>query len=338
MKNQQKYNTAAFLEEYRILKQLAAFEDNVPEDSAVPAPADTAGQFQLPDGLVSPFNPLVCEGDIRLLPQTERLTYGAVLKWDEQHALLIPFSRCENPATDQEMYIEDASERALHMRIYQLWNARTVNLAVLARSWLMDRLPEHDLVRLKQLLGHIWLKDKLEDDSILNRTGLPLLPGSDIRKSYLAEELDNFRALDEEDARQETCPLYLGNVSCLHIFQQAEEELQAAAGAETQSELYLLSDSGLRYLGTLDFEDFVRHPAGMQLPRFNWYSEQRPEGSVPWMSVLFRHRETGKMLGCGILTPLVSDAWETSLLYPVRAENTPEIRSPNEIQVILCGE
>ena len=73
MKNQQEYNTAAFLEEYRILKQLAAFEDDAPEDSAVPAPADAAGQFQLPDGLVSPFNPLVCEGDIRLLPQTERL-------------------------------------------------------------------------------------------------------------------------------------------------------------------------------------------------------------------------------------------------------------------------
>ena len=135
MNNIQKQNTLAFIKEYTILNELKNIT------------AEDTEEYSTSEKLVmtrtaNPFNITVQRGEIRLLSQTERLTYGVVMSCSWNNCLLIPFSSFRNPATDREMYISDAEDRPLFQRVYQVWNVRTVQTALLSQSWKMYQLSE----------------------------------------------------------------------------------------------------------------------------------------------------------------------------------------------------
>ena len=328
-----KTNTAAFIRELQILNQLTDLDsqDDVYEGSA------SEGEMRMKAAeQVSPFDWLVRTGEIRLLSQTDRLTYGAILPWDWNHALLIPFSHAENPATDQEMYVSDGENRGLFQQVYQLWNARTVNRAILAKSWIAGTVPKEDMSRLNQMLQHIWLGEKL-DVELQNRTGLPLLEGKDIRKKYLDEELANFAKLDLADAEAEWSMNELESEPLILRFEElkAEAELQAAAGRNMLSEAYVLARSGLKFLQGIELTDFEKIPAGKPLPHFCWSAENLPGLGSGFFQVLFRHRRTGKILGTG---PVLNQpfGFEIILANPIDPEDVPELSAPSDIQLIFC--
>ena len=109
---QQEKNTVKFLEEFKQKELLKTFkfEDELENEvESVP---------EIPAGLVSPFDIFIKEGEIRLLSQTDKLTYCAVMPLDWKQCLLIPFSHCENPATDQEMYAT-GTERGLFQQAHR---------------------------------------------------------------------------------------------------------------------------------------------------------------------------------------------------------------------------
>ena len=329
----QRKNTAAFIRELEILKQLDSLQ--IGEDEFASSAVDEQ-QRKTASRLVSKFDWLLRPGEIRLLSQTNRLTYGVVLPWDWYHALLIPFSHAENPATDQEMYVSDGKNRGMFQQVYQLWNARTVNRTVLGRSWVMGKIPTEDMSRLNRLLHHIWLGEKL-DDELRNLTGLPLRTGKDIRKSYLNEELANFAVLDRLDAEAEWAVEELESEPVILRFEELkpEAELQAAAGKNLLSEAYVLTDGGLKFLQGIELTDFEKVRAGNQLPQFCWTAEILPGLGAGSFQVLFRHRKTGKILGTG---PVLKQAfgYEIILANPVDPEDVPELSAPSDIQLIFC--
>ena len=329
----QKNNTLAFVTELEIVNQLDGLGiEEIEFDST----ADDEKLRQTACKMVSKFDWLIQPGEIRLLSQTDRLTYGAILPWDWNHALLIPFSHAENPATDQEMYASDGEIRGLFQQVYQLWNARTVNRSILAKSWIAGTVPKEDMSRLNQMLQHIWLGEKL-DVELQNRTGLPLLEGKDIRKKYLDEELANFAKLDLADAEAEWAMNELESEPLILRFEElkAEVELQAAAGRNMLSEAYVLTPDGLKFLQGIELTDFEKIRAGKPLPHFCWSAENLPGLGSGFYQVLFRHRQTGKILGTG---PVLNQpfGFEIILANPIDPEDVPELSAPADIQLIFC--
>ena len=336
---EQKIDTAAFLRDFKLQEQLRALEEVDEREDRINTEKNISNFSSYPErkGLVSPFNTKIIPGEFRLLSQTDHLTYAAVLPWDDIRVLLIPLSTFEHPASDQEMYVEESEKQALHMKVYQVWNARTVNKAVLARSWVMGKMSERDIQRLQQLLRHIWLEDALEDDSICKLTGIPLLPGKDIRKRYMIREQENFRELDSEDLAVEEIPFVLHDTGSWKVFNEAELNLQAAAGETSLSECYLLTESNLKYLGPITLENFVEIPEKGTLPEFKWYADQMLPEWKTWMPVLFRHKRTGTVLGSSLLTPFPDGGVLVSLDNPAKNEEL-QISSPRDIQLIFFNE
>ena len=328
-----KKNTMLFLNELTLQKQLEKLDVGIEEYTGG---GNDEHQRQVASGLTSPFDWLVKDWEIRLLAETETLTYGVVLPWDWNHALLVPFSHCSHPATDEEMYASDGESRGMFQQVYQVWNARTVNRTVLAKSWIHGIIPEQDKAALNQMLRHHWLGAELCSE-ISSRTGIPLLEGKDIRKKYMEEELANFAVLDAADAEAEWAKDELENEHIVLQFNalRGEVQLQAAAGKNFLSEAYLLTRSGLKFLLGIELTDFEKVPAGNQLPHFCWLAETLPESCRLNMQVLFRSRKTGQILGSGILLKQ-KFGYEIVLANPIEPEDTPELNSPTDIQVILC--
>lgn len=328
----QKNNTRAFVAELEIRNQLEAvgFE---PEEMK-PSESDEK-QRRMAAEMVAPFDWHLQTGEIRLLSQTDRLTYGVILPWDWNHLLLIPLSHASHPATDQEMYVSDG-ERGMFQQVYQLWNARTVNKSVLAKSWEMGKITEEDLSCLNQFLRHIWLGDKLSQ-SIIDRTGLPLLQGNDIRKPYLDRELSNFIPLDKIDEEAEWAEHELKSPSVILRFEELSMEagLQAAAGKNMLSESYLLTRKGLKILQGVELIDFEKTPAGSVLPHFHWIAKTVRGIDLEILQVLFRHSKTGDILGSG---PILKqpDGYEIILENSIEPEDVPELNKPSDIQLIFC--
>ena len=159
--------------------------DAVPAGTALAEPRDFSSEAPAP-------------GQIRVLSQTETLTYAAVLaRWDERSFLIAPFSRFEDPATDEEL--KTAFQGGLRMGVLQIWNARTAMAATLRRSWLVGMLPKQDLD--DALLLWKWsIGDVAElPERISERTGVPVYRTDDPRLDYRREALENFAAFDAED-------------------------------------------------------------------------------------------------------------------------------------------
>ena len=174
----------------RKLAKVATDEQDGPND-AVPAGAAPAEPRDFSSEAPAP-------GQIRVLSQTETLTYAAVLaRWDERSFLIAPFSRFEDPATDEEL--KTAFQGGLRMDVLQIWNARTAMSATLQKSWLVGTLPEQDLDD-AFLLWKWSIGDVAElPERISERTGVPIYRTDDPRLEYRREALENFAAFDAED-------------------------------------------------------------------------------------------------------------------------------------------
>ncbi|MBQ8753669.1 MAG: hypothetical protein IJZ19_01420 [Lentisphaeria bacterium] len=335
-------NTWAFVREFKMLEALSA---NDSDDNAAVLTEDisieTDAAFrEKASQLVSPFNLNIQTGQIRLLSQTDKLTYAVVLPWSWSHSLIVPFSHCANPATDGELY-SDGEERGLFQQVFQVWNARTINRAILARSWVMGEVSQADLERLNKMLQHNWLDGELPED-IRNMTGVPLLEGYDIRRKFLQEELDNFAALDAEDASLDLSFESIEDVPInrqFNVLQKTKvaEKLLAASGNNNLSEAYIMIGDELNFLQGVELTDFEPVKAQSPMPDFCWVAENLPDSCTENMVVIFRYRESGDTIGSGCLIKQ-NYGWEIVLANAVDSENVPAINSPADIQLIFIGK
>lgn len=188
----QKDNSKTFLRELLLdnrLRTVSGFDEK--EDLRLPSSAAMPAKTPFSVDSVAP-------GQIRLVSQTDFLTYVAILdKWIGNSFLIAPFSRFEQPATDEEL--KTAYDGGAFMRVLQLWNARSAMVETLKKSWLVGELPEQD--RRDALQVWKWsIGDVAElPKSIADRTGVPIYRTDDPRLDYRREALENFVAFDAED-------------------------------------------------------------------------------------------------------------------------------------------
>lgn len=145
-----------------------------------------------------PFHSEVAIGQIRLLSQTEGLTYVAVLRhWTKDSFLIVPFSGFSFPATDEELTM--SFNGGLFLEVLQIWNARSAMETTLRKSWLVGALPKQDLD--DALLLWKWSIGNVAElpERISERTGVPIYRTDDPRLDYRREVLESFAAFDAED-------------------------------------------------------------------------------------------------------------------------------------------
>ena len=187
-----KNNSKAFLRELLMdnrLRSASGFD----ESENLRLPPGTALPSVFPHSKAS-----VLPGQIRLLPQTDFMTYVAVLgRWSEDSFLIAPFSRFSQPATDEEFKTD--YDGGAFLRVLQLWNARSAMNATLCNSWLVGELSEQDCH--DALLVWKWSIGDLAElpEHISERTGVPIYRTDDPRLDYRREALENFAAFDVED-------------------------------------------------------------------------------------------------------------------------------------------
>lgn len=324
-------NTWAFLREFKFLENMEKCNDD--EAEFAPSPYDEEFR-RLAAETVSPFDWQVRKGELRMLSQTENLTYGVVLPWDWSHSLFVPFSHSAHPASDQEFYSEN-QERGAFQQVFQVWNARTVNNTLLARSWVMDEISETDMSRLNLFLKNLWLGETLPQE-LVDLSGLPLQE-KDIRHKFIRRELENFSALDAEDNAIDLWQNeFSENKSAIFSSLQTGIgfNLQAAAGKTFRSPLYICRGSELQFSDALELEAFEVVPAGQELPGFTWFTGKLPAGCQKYQEFFVVHCKSGKLLGSGLIIP-VKGGFEFNWLYDLGNSDTPEIRTPAEIQLII---
>lgn len=144
-----------------------------------------------------PFHPFPAVGQIRLLSQTPDITYVLVARrWNERAFLVIPFSSYSDPATDFEL--KTIFDGGNFLQVLQVWNARTLQIESLQKSWLVGKLNDRDF----QDAGALWrhfVGGEMPSADVLARTGLPIRDVNDVRLAYQDKVLANFAELDEAD-------------------------------------------------------------------------------------------------------------------------------------------
>ena len=333
MTEKQKENTLAFFAEYDLLKKLENAASILPDEDD-DLNADSPEMRKMLQDAVSPYDPFPRVGEIRLLSQPERLTYVAVFPWDHCHSLIVPLSRFENPATNRELLAEDCDKKGLFMQVYQCWNARTINNILLAKSWIAGKISPAEQERLNQMMHYSLLGDELPEE-IQNRTGAPIYRAEDPRLEYMREATELFAALDAEDLALDDWTAEFQERSQNLTFTAAEEILQAAAGENALSGLYSMDEAGnSSFITGLELEAFEPVQEGTAIPHFIWFGKKLSTDYPDWHAVLFRHAESGDILGNGYLH-YTDDGMEVVLQSPISAENTPVIREAKDIQIIL---
>lgn len=143
------------------------------------------------------FNPFPWEGQIRLLSQTDSITYVLLArKWGDGAFLVIPFSQYADPATDMELKVRH--DAGAYLQVLQIWNARTLQTETLRRSWLIGKMNPDDLKEALQLWEYSVGGQKPEA-SVIARTGVPISRREDPRILYQDQVLQNFAQLDAAD-------------------------------------------------------------------------------------------------------------------------------------------
>ena len=198
VKECRKTNTEKFLIQYEMRQRLEAVDgggecrENVSGDER--ARAECARRVQQ-------FDREIERGQIRVLPKTERVTYVLVAReWSESSWLVIPFSNFSEPATDDELRLQD--DGGVGLRVVQLWNARSMTRSTLQKSWVVATMDEKELNDI--LAAWKWTVGAAElSESQQSRTGLPILERDDKRITYQDRELKNFAEIDAADMRRE---------------------------------------------------------------------------------------------------------------------------------------
>ncbi len=175
-----------------------------------------------------PFDENLNVGQIRLLSQTERITYVVLLRrWEENSFVVLPFSAYNSPATEEEFLPE--YDGGIFQRVLQIWNIRTLQDTTLKKSWLVDYLPQNDI----DDAWRLWeasLGGMVVEDRLVEKTALPIYHSNDPRLEYKQMELKNFAKLDAEDLALIDMPqmLWLGNY-------YINESMPMAAGSEAEN-------------------------------------------------------------------------------------------------------
>lgn len=183
-------HTESFLRAFLIREKLAAV--TLPEEDC-----ETSADISLRP--MNPFNPFPGEGQVRLLSQTDGISYVLLArKWGDDAFLVIPFSQYSDPATDMEL--KTWEDNGACLQVLQVWNARTLQRETLRQSWLVGKMDEGDL---KDALA-LWeysVGGPCPQASVLARTGVPIFRRDDPRVRYQDEALREFAELDAEDLR-----------------------------------------------------------------------------------------------------------------------------------------
>ena len=224
---------AKFIKSYLIQKELEktpGFDEN--EDMGTSEDVKLAA--------CNPFDTELEAGQIRLLSNTKRITYVALLRrWEDNSFVVMPFSPYDVPATDEEFTTE--YDGGLFQRVLQVWNTRTLQDETLRKTWLISSLSERDI----EDAWHLWeasLGGKDVEDRLLEKTALPIYRSNDPRLEYKSQELENLSKLDEEDLAwlEEQRPMFriaLGGFAA----QQADA---MAAGAARENPQFTLCVEG----------------------------------------------------------------------------------------------
>ena len=196
---QQRQQLATWLATYELDRQLREPADPAPNQSV------TAARM--------PRRPPV-HGHIRLLPpaatslpELERPVYVLLLPGNNHHTTtLIPFSRFDTPATPQEWRTR-LKQNALQVLCF--WNARAVQTAALAATWLAHSVTEKQYQQARNIYQNLHSMGALAG----TRFGPPLRHPLDPRHIYMYEEQmlldDLLAALQEAEAADNTIPYWI---------------------------------------------------------------------------------------------------------------------------------
>ncbi len=144
-----------------------------------------ASEGELPEGCVASPDADVEPGQIRLMmPQgdDDGLLFLAIVGegGDEGAVFCVPFSPLSEPATPDELL---SGRDTPVVRVFCLWNTRSVALRVLCESWIVDRLTADELKRLKRALLACEQTGSVPDD-LRREAGPPLIHPEDPRRLY----------------------------------------------------------------------------------------------------------------------------------------------------------
>ena len=133
---------------------------------------------------IAPADPKLEPGQIRLLfPRglDSELVFIVIAGVSgEQECTCVPFSPLSEPATPDEL-LSGRDEPTV--RVFCLWNARTVPPHLLPDSWTVDTLTETELVRLSTALEAYMQTGKVPD-GLKQAVGPPLSHPADPRREY----------------------------------------------------------------------------------------------------------------------------------------------------------
>ena len=330
----QKGNTLAFLREYALMEALqgknpVAKNEDFPSD----AYSDTLDKSNHNFLATRTFMRSVHPGDIRILSQTDELTYVVILPWDELNWLVVPFSHAENPATDDEA-LADGAARGLFQQVYQLWNARTVSKYLIMRGWTVDKLSSQERENLRKLMRFQLLGENLETQ-LQKRLGTPISDPNDCRLKFRSRELRNFSKLDAEDmeyiSKTET---FWENLSKnVPKWQQLTEERQAAAGTNSLSQLVINPQA--EKISWVEVEDADSWPLekGTALPEYLTWTLESKDVALADHDVIFLDAKDNEILGFGIVKKAdnsLSILFDTPVEGPIK-----RALSPADIRIVL---
>jgi hypothetical protein len=143
-----------------------------------------------PEPPVAPFAHELVKGQIRLMDpllfvEFRRPIYVALIaRWGPNSFISAPFGPFLEPATKAE-WLTGRTEHALC--VLCLWNARTLPVEVLRRSWHVDDLTAQELQDAWQVFRHAATGAELED-RLLTQVGCPIVHRRDPRIAYQQEE------------------------------------------------------------------------------------------------------------------------------------------------------
>ena len=157
----------------------------------------TEEQIEKLKTLVRPFDASIKPGQIRILssaivPDSNRPYYAAIIKqWDDDMVLLAPYSSFTIPATTGELLSE---REDFSLKTLELWNARTVPVSLLSKSWLVDELSEKEIKDALDVFANITSGKELHQE-LKERVGLPVINKKDPRIEYQAQETELLQPL-----------------------------------------------------------------------------------------------------------------------------------------------
>lgn len=135
------------------------------------------------------FDDQIAISQIRILSkfytmEPDVIPYVAVIgKWDDDMWLIVPFSPYKTPATPGEMA---TGLDAYGLHVLQVWNGRTIQEAILKKSYLFGVLPENVRLNALSLFRHVLFGTLLASDFSAKR-GSPIVEEADPRRDYLNE-------------------------------------------------------------------------------------------------------------------------------------------------------